>query len=120
MSVVGDINDLIKEVRGLAEKYHDRAVSEKLVELHGKFIDLQVENESLKKRINELEAVQDIKNDLEMDPKGWYVRISEREADKEIRYCAACFQNTGKLYPITQGSLHRDYFCTNCKMHYTG
>ena len=30
----------------------------------------------------------------------------------------ACYKNTGKLYPIVQGSLRRDYYCSNCQKHY--
>jgi hypothetical protein len=119
MSLIGEIYDLIKDTRGLVEKYHDKEISEKLVEIHGKLIDLQSENESLKRRINELETSAVVDDDLEMMDKGWYIRKSEQTAGKNIRYCVACYQNTGKLYPITQGSMRRDFFCTNCKMHYT-
>lgn len=118
MSLIGEIYDLIKDASELVEKYHDREMSDKLIEIHGKLMELQAENEHLKERIKELETVADISDDLELDAKGWYVRKSEKEARKNVRYCAACFQNTGKLYPITQGAMRRDYFCTNCKMHY--
>lgn len=60
-----------------------------------------------------------IDNDLELEEGGYYIKKSEQQAGKNIRYCAACYQNTGKLFPITQGSMRRDFFCTNCRMHYT-
>ena len=52
-------------------------------------------------------------NDLELDERGYYIKKSEKQAGKNIRYCAACYQNTGKLFPITQGSMRRDFFCTS-------
>ncbi|MDD3138068.1 MAG: toll/interleukin-1 receptor domain-containing protein [Lachnospiraceae bacterium] len=57
-------------------------------------------------------------DDLELTENGYYIRKSESEAGKDIRYCAACYTNTSKLYPITPGTIQRDMFCTNCKMHY--
>lgn len=60
-----------------------------------------------------------IEDDLELDKRGYYIKKSEKQAGKNIRYCSACYQNTGKLFPITQGSMRRDLFCTNCRMHYT-
>ena len=60
-----------------------------------------------------------IEDDLELNERGYYTKISELQAGKKIRYCAACYQKTGKLFPITQGSLRRDHFCTNCRMHYS-
>ena len=64
----------------------------------------------------ELENISELEKDLELLPDGLYVRKSEKEAGKDIRYCAACFRNYHKLYPIIQGSLRRNHFCSNCKI----
>ena len=58
-----------------------------------------------------------IDSDLELTEAGYYIMKSEKAAGKDIRYCATCYQNTGKLYPYTKGSMARDMFCANCKGH---
>ena len=57
-------------------------------------------------------------DDLELTQNGYYIKKSEAEAGKDIRYCSACYKKYKELYPIAPGSVHRDMFCTNCKMHY--
>lgn len=57
-------------------------------------------------------------DDLELLENGLLVRKSEVEAGKNIYYCHACYQNTGKLFTVVRGSLAKDKFCSNCKMHY--
>ena len=104
----------------LAKKHQDKETAEKLVEIYSSLLELKKENEELRKKIESLEKTQDNENDLELSDDGFYYKISEIKAGKKLRYCAACYNNTGKLYPITQGSMRRSYFCTNCKMHYNG
>ena len=74
----------------------------------------------LKERRQKIEALEASNNneDLELCEEGFYYKVSEVKAGKKLRYCAACYNNTGKLYPITAGSLSRDFFCTNCRMRY--
>ena len=118
MSVVKDLLDLIKEARELAEKYQDKEMSAKLVDIHGRMIDLQTENSELKQRIKNLEELNEDSKDLELSDRGWYIKKSEYEEGKDIKYCSACYKNSHKLYPLVHGSLKKDYFCTNCKMPY--
>ena len=68
----------------------------------------------------ELENTSELERDLELLPSGVYIRKSEQEAGKDIRYCAACFKNHHILYPIIHGSLPRNRFCSNCKMSVNG
>lgn len=58
-------------------------------------------------------------DDLELLDSGLLIKKSEKEAGKKIYYCHACYQNTGKLFTVVKGSLARDKFCSNCKMHYS-
>ena len=58
-------------------------------------------------------------SDLALHDGGFYYKKSEIMAGKKLRYCAACYQNHKKLFPITQGAVKRDYFCTNCQMRYS-
>lgn len=60
---------------------------------------------------------ENIMEDIELTDRGYYIKKSEQKAGKDIRYCVACYQNHGKLYPFTQGSLRRDLFCSNCRSH---
>lgn len=116
MSIIGDAYEILKDIRELAERHKDKEISDKLVQLQGMFYDLKNENESLKSKIKALEETNELEKDLELTNKGWYIRKSERNEGKDVRYCAACFQNLHKLYPFTPGSMRRDMFCSNCKM----
>lgn len=76
------------------------------------------------KEINEIiipsaDEQQEQNDDIELLENGLLVKKSEVEAGKKIYYCQACYQNTGKLFTIVKGSLARDRFCSNCKMHYS-
>lgn len=65
------------------------------------------------------EEQQEHDEDLELLDSGLLIKKSEKEAGKNIYYCHACYQNTGKLFTVVKGSLARDKFCSNCKMHYS-
>ena len=65
------------------------------------------------------EEQQEQNDDLELLDSGLLIKKSEKEAGKNIYYCYACYQNTGKLFTVVKGSLARDKFCSNCKMHYS-
>lgn len=65
------------------------------------------------------EEQQEQDDDLELLDSGLLIKKSEKEAGKNIYYCHACYQNTGKLFTVVKGSLARDKFCSNCKMHYS-
>lgn len=65
------------------------------------------------------EEQQEKDEDLELLDSGLLIKKSEREAGKNIYYCYACYQNTGKLFPVVKGSLAKDKFCSNCKMRYS-
>ena len=64
-------------------------------------------------------STQPATDDIEMNDRGLMFRKSDVAAGKNIVYCPACYQNYGKLFPITPGSMKRDMFCSNCKAHYT-
>ncbi len=57
-------------------------------------------------------------DDLELLDNGLLIKKSERAAGKNLYYCQACYQNTGKLFTVVQGALARDKFCSNCRMPY--
>ena len=58
-------------------------------------------------------------DDIELNDRGLLIRKSDIAVGKNIVYCPACYQNFGKLFPITSGSMRRDMFCSNCKAHFT-
>lgn len=120
MILIDEILNSISIAMELAKKHQDKETAEKLVDIFASVLELKKENEELRAKIEEYERKSDISEDLELDEGGFYFRKSEIKAGKKMRYCAACYNNTGKLHPITQGSMMRDYFCTNCKMHYNG
>lgn len=120
MILVDEILTAISTAMELAQKNKDKETAEKLVEIFSDVMKLKKENEELREKIKEYEKASEEQSDLELADEGFYYKKSEIEQGKNLRYCAACYNNTGKLYPITQGAMRRDYYCTNCKMHYNG
>lgn len=120
MIVIDEILSAINDAMELSQKHKDSETAGKLADIYSAVLELKEENEELRQKIADLQAANEQKNDLELAEEGFYYKKSEIEAGKKIRYCAACYNNNGKLYPITQGSMRRDYFCTNCKMRYNG
>ena len=46
-------------------------------------------------------------------PKGYYIRKSEKAEGRDIKYCAACWQNSKKLMPYVD-SIGGAKQCSNC------
>ena len=118
MIIIDEILTAVSTVMDLAKKHQDKETAEKLVEIYSAILELKKENEELRKKVESLGANNEKENDLELSEEGFYYKVSEIKARKNLRYCAACYNNTGKLYPIISGSLPRDFFCLNCKMRY--
>ncbi len=116
MIIIDEILTAVSAAMDLAKKHQDKETAEKLVEIYSSILEVKKENEELKKKIKALENNKE--DDLEMSEEGFYYKVSEIKEGKRLRYCVACYNNTGKLYPITSGSLSRDFFCPNCKMRY--
>lgn len=114
MSIVGEAYEILKDLKVLSDKRKDKEILNKAMELQNKLYELKEENENLKSQIAEFENTTELEKDLELLQSGVYIRKSEKEAGKDIRYCPACFRNHHKLYPIVSGNLHRNRFCSNC------
>ena len=120
MIMIDEILTAVNTVMDLAKKHQDKETAEKLVEIYSSILEVKKENEELRKKIELLEEKNHKEDDLELSEEGFYYKVSEIKAGKKLRYCVACYNNTGKLYPITSGSLARDFFCSNCRMRYNG
>ena len=118
MLIIDEILAAVNTAMDLAKKHQDKETAEKLVEIYSSILEVKKENEELRKRIEALESKNNKENDLELSEEGFYYKVSEIKVGKKLRYCAACYNNTGKLYPIIPGSLSRDFFCSNCRMRY--
>ena len=116
--IIDEILTAVSTAMDLAKKHQDKETAEKLVEIYSFILELKKENEELRKKIESLEANNEKEKDLELSEEGFYYKVSEIKAGKKLRYCAACYNNTGKLYPITSGGLAIDFFCPNCRMRY--
>lgn len=120
MSMVSEAYEILKDLKLLSDKYKDKEILNKVIELQNKFYELKEENECLKSKVAELENATELEKNLELLPSGVYIKKSEKEAGKDIRYCSACFRNYHKLYPIIHGSLRRNRFCSNCNTPING
>jgi cytochrome c len=112
--------DAFKDALDVAQKIDNIDLYRKLLDLSRDALDLQneiyklsEENRSLKAELNAMKSTEDLESDLELQPEGYYVRVSERNAGKKIKYCAACWQNIRKLMPYTK-TIGRMSQCSNC------
>ncbi len=120
MGTLKDVYDIIKELMDLVDEYQNAEMSGKVIEIQERFFDIReelenikAENRKLKDAIKQLEDNSEIEKDLELQPPGYYIRKSEKNANKDIRYCAACWNNNKQLMPIvsTIGTAKQ---CCNC------
>lgn len=113
MGTVVDIYQLVRDLIAEAKEVKNLEMVNQLIEIKLALSEMQEENNSLKKRIEELEQTKVTEEDLEIQPKGYFIKKSEREAGINVKYCAACWQNTKKLMPYTT-SVGRGMQCNNC------
>lgn len=120
MSAIKDLYDIIKEFRELVKQYQNAEMSEKLVKVYDCYLEvreeietLQDENKKLKEEIERLSDISEVEKDLELSPKGYYIKISEKDMRPQPKYCAACWQNYHKLYPVvhTIGAVQQCSYC---------
>ena len=119
MIIIDEVLSAINTAMELARKKNDKEVAEKLVGIYFSMLELKKENEELRSKLTEYEKKNAEADDLVLTEQGFYYRKSEVEAGKKIRYCVACYNNTGKLYPIAQSPIVHVIFCTNCNKTYS-
>ena len=106
MGAIKDVYEVIKDLKGLVKELNDQDMAEKVVEIQEGFFEMREQIEELKDEKRQLEgrikALSDnaaLEKDLELTDYGTYIRKSEKAEGKTHQYCAACWQNYGKLYP---------------------
>ena len=77
MGAIMDIYQLIRDLIDEARKERNLEMVDQLIEIKLALLQLQDENTELKRRITELEQKEKIEEDLELQSKGYYIRISE-------------------------------------------
>ena len=122
MSAIKDVYDIIKEVKRLADEYQNQEMIEKVLEIQNSYFEfreelqnLKDENGNLQDTIKRMHDDEELEKDLELTSGGYYIRKTEREQGKNIKYCAACWQNYKKLMPLCSVPPRR-WNCCNC--HY--
>ncbi len=113
MGSVMDTYSLVKDLIKEAKEQKNLEIVEKLLDIQEFLFALREENETLKKRISELEESEIIADDLELTEKGVYIRRSEKESGKNIIYCPACYNDYKKLYPIVS-TIGNTKQCSKC------
>ena len=113
MGSIMDIYQLVRDLIDEAKKEKNLEMVNQLIEIKLALSEMQEENEGLKRKIADLEQANITEEDLELQPRGYYIKKSEREKGKDIKYCAACWQNTKKLMPYIS-SIGRALQCSNC------
>lgn len=115
MGTIMDVYQLVRDLIEETKKEKNLEMVDQLIEIKLFLSEIQNENNDLKRRIAELEQASITEEDLELQPQGYYIKKSEKEEGKNIKYCAACWNNTKKLMPYVP-SIGRAIQCNNC--HY--
>ncbi len=112
--------DAFKDALDIAQKADNIDLYRKLLDLSKDALDLQnevykltEENRKLKESLEEKIVAENLECDLQLQPQGYYIRISEKKEEKNTRYCAACWQNYKKLMPYVK-SIGNASQCSNC------
>jgi predicted nuclease with TOPRIM domain len=120
MGTLKDLYEIIKELKSLVNAYQNEEMSGKVIEIQEGFFDIREElenikeeNRNLKETIQQMKDNSETEKDLELQHGGYYIRKSERAENKDIRYCAACWNNHKKLMPITR-TIGNAKQCCNC------
>lgn len=108
-----DIYQLVRDLIDEAKNQKNLELVDRLIEIKLALSEIEDENRDLKKKIEELEQSNIIEEDLELLPKGYYIRKSEKAEGKDIKYCAAYWQNNKKLMPYID-SIGSTKQCSNC------
>ncbi len=113
--------DALKDAISIAQKTDNIDLYKKLLDLskdaleqQNEVYNLTIENQHLKEQIEELSNAKLLEDDLELQPGGYLIRLSEKNKGRRIMYCAACWQNTKKLMPYMK-SIGMSYQCSNCQ-----
>ena len=120
MGTLRDLYEIIKELKSLVNEYQNEEMSSKVIAIQEGFFDIREElenikeeNRSLKETIKQLEDNSELEKDLELQPGGYYIKKSERDESKNIKYCAACWNNYKKLMPLVT-TIANAKQCCNC------
>ena len=118
MIIIDEVLNAINTAMELAQKKNDKDAAEKLVTIYSSILELKKENEELRSKLAEYEKTDNEADDLIPTDQGLYYRKSELDAGRKVLYCAACYNNTRKLYPIAQSPIQHVICCPNCKALY--
>jgi predicted RNase H-like nuclease (RuvC/YqgF family) len=120
MSIFKDGYDILKDLAKMAKEAENQEMASKVVDIQEKFFDIREEmeeikeeNRNLKDTIARMHNDEKLEKDLELTTSGYYIRKTEKEQGKNIKYCAACWQNLHKLMPFTRNSSSAIQ-CSNC------
>ena len=78
MGTVMDIYQLVRDLIDEAKNQKNLELVDRLIEIKLALSEIEDENRDLKKRIEELEQSNIIEEDLELLPKGYYIRNSKK------------------------------------------
>src|ERR1035437_8586619 len=108
-----DISNAIRQ-RIKEEKLFPNEILEQLLNLQQAMLESQTAlNDAaeqirlLKEELSRRDRAAELEKDLEyVNDGGFYIRKSEHESAKDIRYCPACWGKDGRLVPLNPGSGH--------------
>jgi hypothetical protein len=118
---------IVKEIVALARDGKNSEVMRRLLDLQGAMLDLQIQSGQLVDEVRRLKAELDDKTamlnleaDMEFEEDGlFYVRKSERDRNKTVRYCPICWGKEHKLVPLASMGSPGYFKCVDHQSFYT-
>lgn len=110
---------VLKDVVTLAKKAENHELNEKVADLQGRFLDIQMqlidltnENQNLKQQVSERERETEIGKDLVYQESVYWLRKPE---GRDGPYCPNCWDAQRKLIRLIPGATRGTYSCGVCK-----
>ena len=105
--IAKDVASLIKDIPNAEIKIE---LQQKIIDIQSQALELQAENEKLKKRIDELEDNKEMETKIEWHPDGYFTL---KDDNKGVKYCGTCWGEKKNCNPLSPG--HRMLHCSSCK-----
>ena len=96
MAIYDIAKDAVSLIKDIPNAEIRMELQQKILDVQSQALELQAENEKLKKKIEELEDNKEIEAKIDPHKDGYFTL---KDDDKGVRYCGSCWGDRKKLIP---------------------
>ena len=112
MAIYDIAKDAVSLIKDIPSAEIRMELQQKILDVQSQALELQAENEKLKKRIEELQDSKELEAKIDWHADGYFTL---KDDDKGIKYCGTCWGNNKKLIPMSPSLILSAGLCLNCK-----